>query len=227
MENLKPNSQRAQNTIILMWIVLILEIASLISAYFQYDLLQTVTNGGNITTETANANDMRERTIAIISMIVYIITSISFIQWFRRAYYNLHQKVTYLFQSEGWAAGCWFVPIVNLYRPYQIMKELYQETKKLLEKEGLNVSSNTTSITLGLWWTLWITNNIIGQFIFRYSLKAETINELTVSTVASMIGNIVGIPLALITIKIIKDYSNIELLLEEITNVKETTNESI
>ena len=214
--SIKPNGQRAKNAITLIWIVLVLEIVSFVSGYFQYDLLQTVANGGEISMERANANDSREQVIGIIFMIVYIISAIMFIQWFRRGYDNLHQKVKHLSHTEGWAAGSWFAPIINLYRPYQIMKELYQETKVLLTKEGLTVSENYSTNSLGLWWTLWIISGIIGQFIFRYSMRAETIDELTISTVSGMVANIIGIPLALITIKIIKDYSKVEPLLNEI-----------
>ena len=137
MENLKPNGQRAKNAITLIWIVLVLEIVLLISGYFQYDLLQTAANGSEISIETATANDTREQIIGIIFLIAYIISAVTFIQWFRRAYYNLHLKVNHLSRTEGWAAGSWFVPIVSLYRPYHIMKELYQETRELLVKKGL------------------------------------------------------------------------------------------
>lgn len=222
MEELRPNEQRAKNAITLIWIVLVLEIISLISGYFQYDLLQSVANGAEISAETASANDNREQIIAIIYMIAMIISAVTFIQWFRRAYYNLHLKVNYLAHTEGWAAGSWFVPIVSLYRPYQIMKELYQETKELLTKKGISFNQNFTTNSLGLWWTLWIIDNILGQFIYRYSLKADTIDELTVSTVASIVSNIVGIPLALLAIKVIRDYSTVEPLLIEIKADEET-----
>ncbi len=216
MENLKPNEQRAKTAILLIWIALAFEVISLISAYFQYDLLDSAANGAEITQETASANDTREQIIGILSLIVSLVSGITFIQWFRRAYFNLHLKVEHLAHSEGWAAGCWFVPILSLYRPYQIMKELYSETKDLLVKKDLSFKETFSQASLGIWWTLWISNNIIGQFIFRYSMRAETIHELTVSTIASMIGNIIGIPLAIITIKVIKDYSNVEPLLNEL-----------
>jgi len=224
MENLKPNGQRAKNAITLIWIVLALDIVSLISGYFQYDLLQTAANGGKISIETAIANDTREQIIGIIHFIAFVISAVTFIQWFRRAYYNLHLRVNHLSHTEGWAAGSWFVPIVNLYRPYQIMKELYQETKELLTKKGLSINENFTTGYLGWWWTLWIINKIIGQFVFNYSMKAESIDEWTIITVASIVRNVVGIPLALITVKVIKDYSKVELLLREIKDEEETTN---
>lgn len=149
MKNLKPNGQRAKNAITLIWIVLVLEIVSLISGYFQYDLLQTIANGGEISTETANTNDTIVEIIGIIYLIAYIISGVTFILWFRRAYFNLHLRVNHLSQTEGWAAGSWFVPIVSLYRPYQIMKELYHETRKLLSKKGLIINENISTDILG------------------------------------------------------------------------------
>jgi hypothetical protein len=221
MENLKPNGQRAKIAIMLLWIVLTIEIISLLSDYLQYDLLQTVANGGQITTETATDNDLRQKIIGIIYLIVYVISGITFIRWFRRAYYNLHLKAETLSFTEGWAAGCWFVPIISLYRPYQIMKELYQETQTLLSKNDENYVQNLNTNSIGWWWTLWIIASFLGQFIFRYSLKAETIDELITTTVASIAASIIGIPLAIITVKVIKDYAEIEALLYELKDEEE------
>lgn len=221
MENLKPNGQRAKIAIMLIWIVLTVEIISLLSDYLQYDLLQTVANGGQISTETATDNDLRQRIIAMIYLAVFIISGITFIRWFRRAYYNLHLKAESLSFTEGWAAGCWFVPIICLYRPNQIMKELYLETQSLLSQKNENYAQNLTTHSIVWWWALWIISSLLGQFIFRYSLNAETIDELTVTTIASIIASIIGIPLAIITVKVIKDYSEIEPLLYELKDGEE------
>ncbi|MGS4344462.1 DUF4328 domain-containing protein [Myroides odoratus] len=215
MKKLKPNGQRAKNAIILIWIMLALDIISVISGYFQYDLLQMVANGNEISIEQANANDSREQIISLLYLIAYIISAVTFIQWFRRAYYNLHLRVTNLSYTEGWAAGSWFVPILCLFRPYQIMKELYVETKALLIKKEAVFNSNFTTNTLGLWWAFWLVNNLMGQFVFRYAQRAETIEELTISTLTSMATNIIGVLLALLTIKVIANYAAVEPLLLE------------
>jgi hypothetical protein len=216
MIRLKPNEDRAKFAVGLIWVVLILDILSLISGYLQYDLLQTFASGGEISNETIESNDSREQIIGLFYLIAFIISAVTFILWFRRAYFNLHQKINYLSHSEGWAAGSWFVPFISLYRPYQIMKELYQETADLLKRNNIRVNSNFTTSLLGWWWGLWLLSNAIGQFVFRYSNNAVTIDELTTSTIASMIGNLVSIPLALITIKVIQDYADIEPQLDKI-----------
>lgn len=218
MEVLRPNEQRAKNAIMLIWIVLAFEIISLLSGYLQYDLLQQFIAGAEISEETATANDLREQVISIFYLIAYIISVITFILWFRRAYFNLHLKVKYLNHTEGWAVGGWFVPFISLYRPYQIMKELYQETKDLLNKKGIAFNQNFSTGALGWWWALWLFNGFVGQILFRYSLNAESIEEISTSSVLSIFSNIIGIPLALITVKVIKDYASIEPLLSQVTD---------
>ena len=215
MQNLKLNEQRSKNAIILIWIVFAMEIISFISSFMQYILIQEAANGEVISVEYANSNDSREQIVGIIYMVAYFISGVTFIQWFRRAYFNLHLKVNRLSQNEGWAAGSWFVPIVNLYRPYQIMKELFVETNFFFKRNEISVNKDFATVSLSMWWTLWIINNFLGQFIFKYSMRAETIDELTISTIANMVSNVLGIPLAIITIRIIKEYSSVERLLSE------------
>jgi hypothetical protein len=213
---LRNNEKRARIAILLIWIVLGLEIISLISSYLQYDLLQTASNGGYVSNREVETNDSREQIIGLIYLVAYIISGITLILWFHRAYYNLHQKVSALSFSEGWAAGCWIVPFVNLYRPYQIMKELYVETKKLLTQRGLAEKVGYTTAYLGWWWALWIINGVLGQIIFRSSSKADDIDELLNITGISIGSSITGIIAAIVTIKVIRDYSNVESVLFEI-----------
>ena len=193
---------------------------SLISSYFQYDLLQTAANGGEISIEYATSNDNREQAIGIIQIIVLVVSAITFIQWFRRAYFNLHLRVNHLSHSEGWAAGCWFVPIVNFFRPYQIMKELFQATHLFLKRNEVHTREHFSITTLSLWWTFWIIDRLFGQFVFKYSMKAETLEELTFSTIAQLIVNGLGIVLAIITVKVIKEYSSLKTLMHKMRSTE-------
>ncbi len=214
MEALKPNEGRAKFAIIFIWIVMAMEIISLISDYFQYTLLQSAANGETLEMDVATANDTRQRVIAVLHLIFFVISGITFIQWFRRAYYNLHLKTDTLTHHEGWAAGSWFTPIVNFYLPYQIMKELYVETRKLFIPKWGDETQNLSTTLVGWWWALWIISSVLGQIVFQVTMRGDnTIDTLSFTTMTSMIESIVDIPLAIITFKVIKDYSRAELLL--------------
>jgi hypothetical protein len=197
--------------------VFAIEIVSLISSGLQYNLLSIVANDGYVSDEAATFNDIREQIISLILIIANIISAITFIMWFRRAYYNLHQHINYLQYSEGWAAGSWFVPIVNLYRPYRIMRELYVETAHLMRRHEMSDKVRYTDKYLIWWWVLWIVSGFIGNIIFRTSLKdPETIDGYMYLTLAQIVVGILRIALAPITIKIIRDYSKVEPLLIEL-----------
>jgi hypothetical protein len=124
--------------------------------------------------------------------------------------------VNHLSEPEGWAAGCWFVPFINLYRPYQIMKELFQETHLFLKRNDVLTNEHFSISSLSLWWTFWIIDRFFGQFVLKYSLKAETIDELTTSTIAQIISNGIGIVLAIITVNVINEYSKLEPLMNKV-----------
>ena len=218
MSKLKNNEQRAKNAITLILIVMIVKAISIFSNYHQYRLLQSVSHGNKISIEAATNNDLIQRIISITYLIVFIISAITFIQWFRRAYFNLNIKVDSLENSDGWAAGCWFVPVLSLFMPYLIMKELYDKTNSLLLKQ-FDTYIKRSTLFVGWWWTLWITVNIFGYVIvFSTKFGTESITSLIVTTFLSIIGAFVFIPLAIITIKVIKDYSLIEKMIYEISN---------
>lgn len=205
MTVLKPNAERSKIAIIMIIVVVVLEIISMLSDVMQYEMIQI-----GFTMEEAENNDLRQRIIALFFLIAFIISIITYIRWFRRAYFNLHLRVKHLEFTEGWAAGAWFVPIISLFRPYQIMKELYEETEKFLRKNDSSYTKKTDTTFVGWWWAIWVISTIIDRISYRIAAKAETLDEINTSTIWSIVTSAFAIPLAILAIKVIKDYTEIE-----------------
>ena len=215
---LKPNQKRSEIAITLIWICLIVNLISLFSSYLQYELLTQLSNGVEIANYKLEQNDSREQLLGVVTLIVSIISAVTFIQWFRRAYFNLHSLVPNLTYTEGWAAGSWFVPIIGFYRPYQIMMELYNKTIARLEERKLIENQSFDVSFVKVWWVLWIIVSIIGRLVHKNISEAETIDKFIDYTVFSMVQSILYIPLSILTIKVIKEYSNFEnILFKDIT----------
>ena len=215
---LKPNQKRSEIAITLIWICLIVNLISLFSSYLQYELLTQLSNGVEIANYKLEQNDSREQLLGVVTLIVSIISAVTFIQWFRRAYFNLHSLVPNLTYTEGWAAGSWFVPIIGFYRPYQIMMELYNKTIARLEETKLIDNQSYDVSFVKVWWVLWIIVSIIGRVVYKNISEAETIDKFIDFTVFSMVQSILYIPLSILTIKVIKEYSNFEnILFNDIT----------
>jgi hypothetical protein len=148
----------------------------------------------------------------LVTFIVNIISAVTFIQWFRRAYFNLHSLVPNLTFTEGWAAGSWFVPMISFFRPFQIMVELYNKTIEKLEERKLIENQNFDISFLKLWWALWILVFVIDLKRLVIS-RSDMIDSLKQNTIIDMFQCLVYIPLSLLTIKVIKEYSNFENIL--------------
>lgn len=221
MENLKPNARRAKIATTLIWIVLAFDVLKFFSDALEYNLLQNAANAIEVTEDEVSWNDLRQQALSIGYLLVFIISGITFIQWFRRAYYNLGTRLSDLDYKDSWAAGCWFVPIISLYRPFQMMRELYERTERLLQEKGSEQLPERKAFMLGLWWTFWILTTVTGQIVFRASLKADTLPDMINLDVISMVDGLLNIPLAFITVRVIKNYAVLEKHLSEL-HVPET-----
>lgn len=197
---LPDNSQRAKNSLIAFYVLGVIQIAFMISSFLQYLLLKRMQNG-NYTQQEATINDIRHQIIAYANIGVYIACIVLFILWFRRAYNNLNlSNKAYTKYAEGWAAGAWFVPFINLVRPYFIMQEIWVKTQEATH----NLITHKNGKIIGWWWVIWIINNIGTNFINRY-FKETDVEELITSTSASIIFNFIELVALVLLIIIIKN----------------------
>lgn len=217
MDQIKPNDKRAKIALLLIFILLILEVVLLVLWYFQYDLVQSAIKGEEISSEAAEVSDSIINIISILYTILFIVSAVTFLRWFVRAYQNLELFAKELLYNQKQALWAWFIPIMNLFRPYEIMRELYKETNKLLVKyEPTNAEKIATDNYLSLWWGLWIISNIVGNILLRFPFETTTLEGLTKFILVNIVSNLIGIPLCIVAAKIIKDYSSMETLLKKI-----------
>ncbi len=210
MEDLRPNDLRASRAITWLWISIVVHGFSIIADLFYYANLKAIKEYGNIHSSSLESVGVLLFVVGIAIFIVGIISAITFIEWFRRAYFNLHVLVHNLSHTEGWAAGSWFVPLINLYRPYQIMEELYVETENFLKNNDEQYTPQTSTRFLGWWWMTFLLSNILSYISLRVVSNAHSIGALVASNVLSLMSAFIGIPSLLLGIRIIKDYRNLE-----------------
>lgn len=93
------------------------------------------------------------------------------------------------------------------------MKELRDETEELLQKELEDYKPKTSASVVGIWWSLWIISLIISQVVFQQGRYADTVDSMMTNSMLTMAASLIDIPLALITIKMVRQYSKAEPLL--------------
>ncbi|MCC6819064.1 MAG: DUF4328 domain-containing protein [Bacteroidia bacterium] len=214
---LKNNESRGKSIIITLWIIVILYIFELIASIYQGTVLEAIQLGKKYTIEEANAIDIQVQIITGIAALTYIVSVVLFILWFRRAYYNIHQMMDNLEYTEAAAAYSWFIPILNLFQPFKIMRELYKQTIKILENHNRLTLFNLNTKALAWWWALWIISNVIGNIIFRFNDNTISLSEMLAMHNLKIVYDFMNIGLTLITIKVVRDYTKVENTLHEVS----------
>ena len=212
---LRPNAERAKYAIIMLFVILFLDVVSGYSSYLQLGLLNDLNEGIFIPDEVLTANDLREQLIGVVYLIAMIVSAVFFIQWFRRAYYNLQVRTGNCEHGEGWAAGSWFVPIISLFRPLHIMNEMDTKTSRLMGSATGNVVP-TNGILIGFWWGLWIITNYLGNYVLKMAFKEETLDNYISTTTLEMVNSFLGVPLAILAYFVVKNYAQKEADLVQI-----------
>ncbi|MEX2174889.1 MAG: DUF4328 domain-containing protein [Pirellulaceae bacterium] len=154
--------------------------------------------------------DTEATLIGQINLIVVglVLTRLVIIGFFLTWLYRVHDNLTLLGHHEldsrpVWAVLCWFVPILNLFCPYQVVCEIWRRS----DARSLSAAEGTISIALvGWWWALWLSTmvlNIWGNYLNkRIDFLADAVQVIYVD-VAFLAANIVaGLLLILITLRI-------------------------
>jgi len=211
---MRPNAERAQLAIKMIWIVMAIQVIAVVLDIIQLNILKELDSGTTLSHQVTDANDARQQYISLSLFIANIFSAITFIQWFRRAYFNLQTLVGDLEWDDSWVAGFWFIPIINLFKPFQLMREMYRRSILYLT-DSSEISDLKVSVTpVAWWWVLWVGRSLIGAIMLPFAFEYPESDPMINMTRISIFTGLLIIPLAYFTVKVIREYSGIERLLE-------------
>ena len=198
---------RAQWVSIFLTLVVVLDVVAVVSDYMQIQLINRVLRGETITMAEAIASDNRQAAIGVTYLILFIITAILFCMWIHRAHRNLPSLgVSGLRYSPGWAVGGFFVPILNLFRPFQVTTEIWKASDPIPDvNDSLAWQSAPTSPLVIFWWVLFLLSGFIGNIVLQISLQAETWSEILTASWLTFAMDFVYIPAAILAILVIRN----------------------
>ena len=209
------NSKRADILTIVFWTVIISLLVGIVSSYMELILLEGLKNGEYITEEEANTNDTRQQIIGILQIALHVTSVVVFLNWFRRAYGNLHRLGDKtLKHSETMTIWGFVIPIVCYFWPYQIMSDIWVRTQHHIKNLKPNFLKSNDGYLIGIWWALFVISAIIGKVILRTVFKDETIDELMISSIITLVSDALQIIEALILILIVQKISKMEKTLK-------------
>jgi hypothetical protein len=146
---------------------------------------------------------------AIFTLLVFIATVIVFLIWEHRASSNLRPLgVPHPEFSSRWAVGSWFVPILNLWVPFQIVRYIWRKSDPdTVNANGESASwnySDAGDFTLKAWWGFWIATWFVGRISYRTSMRADDLSEYTISSWVGIFASILSGAAALLAISVVR-----------------------
>jgi hypothetical protein len=152
--------KRAQWAIALLVAIVMLDLLSAMSTWLEIGLFERAMAGASISEAEAVANDNRQAMIGLLVLAVWIGSCVAFLLWAHRAHRNLPSLgVGNLRFKPRDAIIYFFIPILNLFRPLQVMKETWYGSHPAT---GRLQTGRPSMAVVGWWWGLFLITNWIA-----------------------------------------------------------------
>ena len=176
---------------------LVLDVVSIGSDLLELELLERMSSG-DYTQDEAEGNDARQVLLGLLHILVYLPTVVVFAMFLRRASSNARALGAHSMRfTPGWVVGWFFVPIANLFKPYQTVREIWEVSRPAQEIAMLPA-------LLPLWWAAWLASNLMGNVSFRLAMAGDDLPSLITSAqfnIATALVSVVCAVLALLLVR--------------------------
>jgi len=138
----------------------------------------------------------------LLGALIFIATAVVFLMWLHRSSKNLPAFGQWNTpgHSAAWAVGSYFLPIANLFMPYQAIKEIWQKSRPS-ESQSFSFSNSPPGF-FPAWWGFWLASNFATNIYFRMSGAAIGREPVALVGILSEVLSIIAAALA---IQVVKD----------------------
>jgi hypothetical protein len=169
-----------------------------VSDFLEWRLMDRIIAGDEVTDAEATANDNRQGTIGLVQLALVVAGAVVFIRWMHAAYRNIDVVAPAERRySSGWAIGSWFVPIMNLFRPKQMINDIWRAG-------GRDASDTQPGFLLLGWWLLWLLSSFIVNIAARGYMNADTAEEIRTGTILYVVSDAMSVVGAILAILVVR-----------------------
>jgi len=133
-------------------------------------LVDQALNGAGYGVDEANAYDTLDAVVPLVQFGVYVLAGVVFVAWLWSAYRCDRVDPRLLAHGSGWAVGVWFVPVLNLVRPYRLVADLRAGIRSGLGDERPDPRPRSVA-----WW--WAAFLLMLVTDFAVALAANGLDE--------------------------------------------------
>ena len=97
-----------------------------------------------------------------LELLPWLVTGILFVIWTYTLHHSARMDRSVLRHGSGWAIGGWFVPVLNFWRPFQVVLDV--------RRGATGDADLPVTRTLGWWWATFLAayaTNVVAGFYYR------------------------------------------------------------
>lgn len=164
----KDNRSMSKAVIGLLTIAAFVDMTGIVVQAMQISLISGAVQPEQIDLAKASASDARIAFQALLETGVRILTASAFLAWLYRSHRNLialgSNKLKF---TSGWAVGYFFIPVINLYRPLQILSEVWNRS---VSAAAPSQSTEGIPPLVGGWWCAFLGASLAKNVASRMAL---------------------------------------------------------
>ncbi len=145
----------------------------------------------------ANRADAWVRGTGGIWVLLFVSTIVLWCIWQHRAHQTARDLVGGTEMSAAWAVGCWFIPIVNYFKPFQAVRELWRASAG-----SAGWRARATWPVLGWWWAAWLGFNVLGAL--QSTTAGPDLEAIRRSDAIGLVSVSLGVVAAALAIRIVR-----------------------
>ena len=132
----------------------------------------------------------------------FVVIAILFLRFLYKAVQQAKGYTTpFTYVSPGWAVGYWFIPIMNLYRPFEVVKNLSKACGQQASGDGKPAVGEQL---LSAWWAMFLISNAAGWALARSDSDFSSAAGITTYAEYSIGCNLLSIAAAVLFWLVIK-----------------------
>jgi len=195
--------RRAQQTQWLLQLGVVVAAVGLWSSWQQLQLIQDLARGANIPDAVVEASDARQQLIGFVQLGLGLVSAVVFLMWTSAITKRLTQLgVIDMRYAPRWSVWGFIIPIVNLFRPYQVMSELWKASEVVPGPDD-PWAKKPTPLIVGVWFAILILDTIVGRL--ASSRTFDTIEQVTQIAWLTVLFDALGVVTAFVALRLVAE----------------------
>jgi hypothetical protein len=180
--------------------------AAMASSLWCLTLLHELASGGTFTEDEVAVRTGASRVTSQLDAVVFIVSGIVWLIWLYKSYAGLnHLGTRQTRHAPGWAVFVWFVPVLSLIVPYQVVRELWLRSAVLNATEP--EWGEQTPLISG-WWAIFLFSNLAG--LVAGALRFRAIRDPTTAFEVILATQIFHAGAAILAIMVVRKISSFQ-----------------